>query len=231
MCSRFVLNHSSSLLQQWYSVVCVPDIEPRYNIAPGNAVQTLRATAEGHCMGPMRWGFIPAWAEDPVSAPMLHNARCETVAEKPMFRHALRTRRCLIPASGFYEWKAAPRQKFKRPFFLSLRDGNPLSFAGLWEVATTGHSQILETCTIVTSKANALVEAIHHRMPVLLDREDWAIWLDPAASINDLIPLMRPYPVNRMQAWEVTGAVDRTLLNDPGLTLPLAGDAVQPALL
>lgn len=224
MCSRFVLNHSSLLLQQWYEAACIPEFEPRFNIAPGNAIPTVHQDAIGYAIKIMRWGFIPAWVDNPAVAPMLHNARGETVAEKPMFRQSFSTRRCIIPASGYYEWKVGAGKKSRQPFYLSLRDGTPLSFAGIWESTVTSTGHVLDTCTIVTTKANSLVEPIHHRMPVLLAKEDWQAWLGIGATVSDLMPLLRPYPAEEMQAWEVDSAVDLALNDGPGLLQPLAGN-------
>lgn len=235
MCGRFVLDHPSHLLRQWYELAHIVDIHPRYDIAPGHAVTVVRATASGNEMALMRWGFIPSWADDPSCMPMLHNARGETVAEKPMFRHAFRQRRCLIPATGFYEWKSAAGQKLRQRYYLSLRDGTPLSFAGVWDCASGVTGAAVETCAIVTTKANGLVEPIHHRMPVLLDREDWPLWLDADAAVPELLALLRPYPPDRMQLWEVADPHEGAATDDRAMLTPLAGTdgggGAQPALL
>lgn len=234
MCGRYVMNHPPHLLQQWYEALRVPDFAPRYNIAPGSTVLVMRASPAGPMLSTSRWGFIPSWADDPGCVPMLHNARGETVAEKPMFRKAFRTQRCLVPASGFYEWQSATGKKVKQPYYISLRDGTPLSFAGLWDSVLGPSGDTLETCAIVTTKANALIEPIHHRMPVLLARESWAAWLNPATPLPELLALLQPYPGDQMQAWEVAPAVNRALNDEPALLLPLAGSEdgnAQPVLL
>jgi putative SOS response-associated peptidase YedK len=234
MSSRYVLNHPPHLLQQWYEILRMPDFHPHYNIAPGSTVLVVRATPTGRVCTASRWGFIPSWADDPSCVPMLHNARSETVAEKPMFRKAFRGRRCLIPASGYYEWQSASGRKLKQPYYISLRDGAPLSFAGLWDSALTTSGEAVDTCAIVTTKANTLIEPIHHRMPVLLARESWSAWLDPDTAVPNLLALLQPYPSEQMQAWEVADAVNRALNDDPALLLPRAGSkdgGVQPALL
>lgn len=171
----------------------------------------------------MRWGFIPSWAKDPATMPMLNNARSETVAEKPMFRQAFRRRRCLIPASGFYEWKAVPGQRSKQPFYISLKDGTPMSFAGLWESARTANGETLDTCTILTTEANAALQPIHHRMPVLLDRQDWNVWLGTEpASEETLMRLLQPFDAERMQVWGVSHACNKVVNDNPSLLLPIA---------
>jgi len=221
MCGRYALHHSPSVLQDWYRVP-MPDFPEHYNIAPTASVLAVRAGEEGRAGVRMRWGFIPSWAKDPASLPMLHNARGETVDEKPMFRQAWRKRRCLIPASGFYEWKAVPGQRLKQPFYVSLRDGRPMSFAGLWECGRTVDGEAIETCTIITTEANDMLAPIHHRMPVLLDGDDRDAWLDPAMPTERLRALIRPFDAQCMQVWGVSHAVNRVANDAPDLLLPIA---------
>ncbi len=224
MCGRFVMHHPCSLLAQWYDATLNAELPLRYRILPGSAVHALRAV-EGHLrLDAMRWGFIPSWAEDPACVPMLHNARGETVAEKPMFRQAFRLRRCLVPASGFFEWQVVPGQKQRRAWYLSLRDGSPMSFAGLWDGFTASDGSNIQTCAIVTTKANALVEPIHARMPVLLARDDWARWLDADTPVADLLALLQPAAVDAMQMWEVD---DSTQGDDDALLAPMNGCAAR----
>ncbi len=201
----------------------MPEYSEHYNIAPTASIVVVRNDVDGRKGTRMRWGFIPSWAKDPSALPMLHNARGETVAEKPMFRRALRKRRCLIPASGFFEWKAVLGQKSKQPFYVSLRDSSPMSFAGLWECGRTIEGELLETCTIITTAANDMLAPIHHRMPVLVDPADWDQWLD--TGIEDVsVPasLLRPFDADRMQVWGVSHAVNRVANDDPKLLLPIA---------
>ena len=154
---------------------------------------------------------------------MLNNARGETVMEKPMFRQAFRRRRCLIPASGFYEWKAVPGQKTKQPFYISFKDGTPMSFAGLWETARTADGTQVDTCTIITTEANAVLAPIHHRMPVIIDREDWSTWLSTEPMPEALLaPLIKPFDADRMQAWGVSHAVNKAINDDPSLVRPIS---------
>jgi len=210
----------------------MPEFTSRFNIAPGQTIHVLRDMEGSRIFSTMRWGFIPSWADDAGNAPMLHNARAESVAEKPMFRHAFKSRRCLIPASGYYEWRTDPGRKTRRPYYLSLPDGAPMSFAGLWELTTTASGEQVETCAVVTTKANALIEPIHHRMPVVLDRESWPLWLSRDAQTAALLVLLRAYPAERMQMWEVDSAVNLTDNDHCGLYAPRAGRAgVQAAML
>lgn len=206
----------------------MPAFPARYNIAPGSTVVAVCAVPEGRVATLMRWGFIPAWAKEPATLPMLNNARGETVAEKPMFRQAFRRRRCLIPASGFYEWKAVPGQKLKQPFYISYKDGSPMSFAGLWETARNSDGERIDTCTIITTDANAVLEPIHHRMPVVVARANWDVWLTTEATagapVDDqlLTALIAPADAETMQAWGVAHAVNKVSNDSPALMAPIA---------
>ncbi len=201
----------------------MPDYEAHYNIAPGMPILVLRQEAEGKAGSLMRWGFIPAWARDLGTIPMLNNARGETLAEKPMFRQAFRRRRCLIPASGFYEWKAVPGQRTKQPFYVSFKDAQPMSFGGLWERASGPDGKPIDTCTIITTEANAVLEPIHHRMPLILAQADWELWLaGEAADEARLKALITPYPPDMLHAWGVAHAVNRVANDGPELLEPIA---------
>jgi len=223
MCGRFVMQHHPFELQEWYEAVFMPDAGLHYNIAPSSRILTVRDTPEGRAGALMRWGFTPSWAKDPASMPMLNNARAETVAEKPMFRQAFRRRRCLIPASGFYEWKAVPGQKSKQPFYISFKDGTPMSFAGIWESARSDTGDAIDTCAIITTEANAVLEPIHHRMPLVLDRDDWDVWLGAEAiTAQKFAELTAPFAADNMQAWGVAHAVNRVANDNPELLRPIA---------
>jgi len=201
----------------------MPSYSPRYNIAPGNAIVAVRVEESGRTGCMMRWGYIPSWAKDPAALPMLHNARGETVADKPMFRTAFRRRRCLIPASGFYEWKTVPDQRSRQPFFISNKDGSPLSFAGIWCNAGTAEGERVDTCAILTTGANAVLEPIHYRMPVIIERKDWETWLNPDLADDALLmELIAPSDAEKMQAWGVAHAVNKVTNDNPALLLPIA---------
>ena len=140
--------------------------------------------------------------------PLLHNARSETVHEKKL-KASFRRQRCLIPASGFFEWQKMADGR-EQPFYISSRDGNPLSFAGIWESAVTGKGVRINSCAILTTNCNALMQPIHHRMPVIVAREDWDIWLDPLPATDEvLLPLLKPFAPDLMQLWAVSPAVGR----------------------
>src|SRR5262249_35002838 len=172
MCGRFTLRTPShKLIEQFGLETAKPwdAIVPRYNIAPSQTVLVVRPSAAGRELASMKWGFLPAWASDPRAA--MINARSETAAGKPTFRGAFVKRRCLIPADGFYEWKKIARQK--QPYHIQLASGGLFALAGLWE-----SWQGTDTCTILTTSANSLLAPLHDRMPVILDRENYAKWLD-----------------------------------------------------
>lgn len=222
MCGRFVLHHRPIVLKDWYQAIAMVDFESHYNIAPTAFIPVVRATVEGLTGTTMRWGLIPRWAKNTAALPLLHNARSETVAEKPLFRQALKYRRCLIPASGFYEWKTVPGQSLKQPFYISLNTGEPMSFAGLWESSLTPEGNQLDTCTILTIMANSLLEPIHHRMPVILDRNDWPAWLRLGSiEPKELITLLKSPDIDHLQVWGVAHMVNKVKNNDPKLLQPI----------
>ena len=152
--------------------------------------------------------------------PVLNNARAETVAEKPTFRQSFRQRRCLIPASGFFEWKTEGRRK--QPYFISSRDGTPFSFAGIWETWITDAGETKESCAILTTECNALMQPIHERMPVILSPESWDAWLDHNLRKDEiLLSLLKPFDADRMQAWPVSPAVGKAVNQGEELFRPL----------
>ena len=152
----------------------------------------------------MHWGLIPRWAKDPNKFPLLLNAHVESLASKPLYIHAFLRQRCLIPASGFYEWKWLEDKKRKQPFYMSAKDGNPLSFAGIWESATIDE-EVIDSCTIITTKSNELMSSIHERMPAILPREAWDTWLSTSQlPDNDLLSMRKPLSSEQMQLWAVS---------------------------
>ena len=209
MCGRFALAYPRANLIKWYHAVTMPEIEPRYNIAPSTDIVVIRDSDTGREGSMMHWGLIPPWAKDPKKLPLLLNARAESLAIKPIFKHAFRRQRCLIPASGFYEWKQSSDGKSKKPFYISSKDG-PLSFAGLWETATVDEV-VINSCTIITASSNELMRTIHDRMPVILPPEAWDTWLTPSQLPDDALMsiLMKPLASEHMQLWAVSPAVGR----------------------
>jgi putative SOS response-associated peptidase YedK len=189
------------------------EVGPRYNIAPTQTVIVVADDGTRH-LTQMRWGLIPSWAKDPAIGNRMINARAETVATKPAFRVALRKRRCLIPADGFYEWHPIGRRK--QPIYISLKSREPFSFAGLWEAWTAPDGQEIKTCTIITCEANEVLKPIHDRMPVILTPEAETVWLDPTIQDPErLLPLLVPYPADEIEAYPVS-----TTVNNPAHDIP-----------
>ena len=191
MCGRFGLLHTWDDMFVSYTLISTPiNVAARYNIAPTQPVLAVIAAADGggNEATHFQWGLIPSWAKDPTMGSKMINARGETVAEKPSFRSAFRRRRCLIPASGFYEWQKQGTGP-KQPFWIAAADGGLLTFAGLWESWTAPDGGELRTCTIVTTSASDSLSAIHHRMPVILRPDDFATW-----RCSSPRPIRRPPP-------------------------------------
>ena len=177
MCGRFAITLPDDAMASLFDAVPSNDLPrvPNYNVCPTNDVHAVTSDGGARRLRPMRWGFLPHWYKAPNDGPLLINARAETVAEKPAFRSAARERRCLIPASGFYEW-TKDGDGNRLPWYIHPAEGGALAFAGIWQVWEKGESPLV-TCAIVTCAANEAMSAIHHRMPVILTREDWALWL------------------------------------------------------
>ncbi|MCG8547724.1 MAG: SOS response-associated peptidase [Alphaproteobacteria bacterium] len=178
MCGRYSLTTPIEGIRALFDIDALPNLAPRYNIAPTQPVVTVRAAGDGggRELAMMRWGLIPSWAKDPAIGSRMINARAETVAEKPAFRAAFRRRRCLIPADGFYEWEKRQDGK-KQPWRITLEGGVVFAFAGLWESWLGADGSEVDSCTIVTTVAAPAIAAIHPRMPVILDPTGYETWL------------------------------------------------------
>lgn len=210
MCGRFTLISPGEVLAEFFELVDTPDIEPRYNIAPTQAVAVVRRDRDIRRFDLMHWGLIPSWAKDPTIGNRMINARSETAATKPSFRSAVKYRRCLLPTDGFYEWKAIAGQKRKQPYYIRMVDRRPFAFAGLWEHWEGPDGAIIDSCTILTTEPNEMMADIHNRMPVILERSDFARWLDPEVKTADVMhPLLRSSPADRMTAYPVSTMVNR----------------------
>ncbi len=215
MCGRYTLTSAPETIAEAFHLDRPPEHVPRYNIAPSQPIITIVTDPETRHRESrfMIWGLIPAWSKDPSKG--LINARAETVHEKPSFRSALKRRRCLIPADGFYEWQKLERSK--QPFYFHLRDRPVFAFAGLWE-----SYQDIETCTIITTTANSLLEPIHDRMPVILEPDQYDLWLDPAMDrVEALWPLLNPFADDLMDAFPVSRRVNSAHQDDPSCIHPL----------
>ena len=214
MCGRFALKAPAAELIQRFGLAECADLKPRYNIPPGTDIAAIRLSPEGkRVLHLLRWGLVPHWAKDPSIGNKLNNARGESLTEKPSFRDAFRRRRCLIPADGFYEWSA--QGKVKQPFYISLKSGEPMAMAGLWESWKAPDGNILRTCCVITTGPNAVMAPIHDRMPVILALEDWESWL--SAPVEDIQGLVKPYPPEPMQIWSVDRRVSKVGEDDAAL--------------
>ena len=217
MCGRFVLMTVGKDLAKRFGLEEEPDLRPRYNIAPTQMVVIIRLDRDTlqKRLVQVKWGLVPFWAKDTAIGNRLINARAETAAEKPAFRSAFKTRRCLVPADGFYEWQKRKGDQ-KQPYFVSNADGSPFAFAGLWESWTAPEGEIIESCTILTTDANDLTRPIHDRMPVILKSKDYNLWLDPEVKDPKLLkPLLQPYPSERMKAEPVSPKVNKARYDAP----------------
>ncbi len=217
MCGRYAIVDGERIYMRWPHVDWHETrIEPRFNIAPRQLILTIRQTDGQPRAELMRWGFQPSWRQ-PGKLPPPINAKAETLVEKPMWRSALRGYRCLIPATGFYEWRAVPGRKAKQPMHIRLRDGAPFAFAGLW----TLDADDIPTAAIVTTGPNELMSSIHTRMPVILEPEDEESWLDPERrDTTELMGLLQPYPAETMEAYPVSPDVGNVRSDGPKLVEP-----------
>lgn len=219
MCGRFAITLPSEAMAQLFNAVPGNDLPevPNYNVCPTNAVHILRSDDGQRRLGAARWGFLPHWYKAPNAGPLLINARAETIAEKPAFKAAARARRCLIPATGFFEW-TKDADGTRLPWYLHRADGAPLVFAGIWQDWEREGTHVT-TCAIVTTAANTAISAIHHRMPVLLSAQDWPLWLGEAG--HGASRLMTAAPDDALTFYRVGTAVNSNRASGPGLTAPL----------
>lgn len=231
MCGRYTLTSFDDLQTELGLAAPPAPAAPRYNIAPGQMVPVVKNQAE-RVLTPVRWGLVPYWAEDPRIGNRMINARCESVTAKPAFRHALSRRRCLVVADGFYEWQKAGEgggraaRASKTPHYIHRRSGAPFGMAGLWERWKAPDGTWLESCTIVTCEANALMAPIHGRMPLILDRASYDRWLDPAPlQPEDLQPLLHSPPVRDFEAYRVSTLVNAPQHDEPACIEPAPPEA------
>ncbi|GIU88689.1 MAG: DUF159 family protein [Acidimicrobiia bacterium] len=233
MCGRYVAVSSPQVLAERFRVeeVRIGEREPDYNVTPRAEVPVV-AVSRGHrTLDVVRWGLVPSWAKDPSIGDRLINARAEGIATKPAYRRAFARRRCIVPADGFYEWARVPGAKRKQPYFIRRRDGEPLAFAGLWEVwhdpALGDDAPRIRSCVIVTTGANEKLAPVHDRMPVVLPEDAWDRWLDPEFhDVDALRALLVPAPPDDFELWPVSTRVNSPRNNGPDLLAPeTTGDA------
>lgn len=218
MCGRYALYGPSSRLRKHFGAdVDGLEFTPRYNAAPLQWLPVIRQRPTGERVAHLlRWGLVPSWSKDETSAAKLINARGETVAEKPSFRSAFRRRRCIVPANGFYEWQAVAGGK--QPFYIHPAAGELFGLAGLWERWTRpGDGEVIDSFTIVTSDANAVMRPLHNRMPLILDAGDYGAWLDGTADADLVRALIRPCPDAMLACHRVAKAVGNVRNDGPDL--------------
>ena len=232
MCGRYSLIAQAEELQALFDLLDLDArlLAPRYNIAPTQPIVVVREGEKGREAVPMRWGLLPAWVKDPADFPLLINARAEGIAQKPSFRAAFKRRRCLVPASGFYEWQAAG--KTKQSYWIAPEDGGLIAFAGLWETWIDRDGGEIDTAAIVTKNANAALEPIHHRMPVLIGPDDFSLWLSASADPEAAEMLLVAEAEDTLVAVPVSTRVNRVANDDAGLWEPVelaSPDRAEPA--
>lgn len=222
MCGRYAITLPPDAMRDLFGYPEQPNFPPRYNVAPTQPVPIIRKEQDGQQHFQLvRWGLVPDWAKEVGTKP-LFNARGETVAEKPAFRSAFRRRRCLIPADGFYEWKTSPPYA-RQPYLIRRNDHAPLAFAGIWEHWQSPDGSELESCSIITTEANATLAPIHHRMPVILEEGAWETWLDTTETLTrEAQALIAPSPDDMLEAVPVSRRVNAVANDDEALMAEVA---------
>ena len=215
MCGRFALPWPAKNIQEHFMLPELPDLAPRYNIAPSQDIAAIRYLSNDtpRRLDMLRWGLIPHWAKDKNIGYKMINARSETLAEKPSFRSAFKRQRCLIAAGGFYEWQQEGGAR--QPYYFQLKNESIFSFAGLWESWTDPDSGSIESCTIITIGANELVRQVHDRMPVIIQAENYDVWLGQNISRETLQQFLKPYPAEEMVAKPVNSKVNNPKNDTP----------------
>ena len=225
MCGRFTQKAPWENVSSHFDVKNTPSktmFEPRYNIAPSQTISAIRELENSREAAPLKWGLVPSWAKEADIGNRMINARAETLTEKPSFREAFRSRRCIIPATGFYEWQKVEKGA-KQPHYFYLKETEVFGFAGLWEEwldKSTG--ELLETCTIITTEANEVLKPVHERMPVILKVENYDEWLDPKVKDTDKLQnLLVPYAAKEMDEHPVSRSVNIVSSDTPELIVPI----------
>jgi putative SOS response-associated peptidase YedK len=219
MCGRFALTLPHEAMAQLFDAALGESLmpTPRYNICPTQAITTVVSGDDGRHLIPMRWGFLPSWYKTDRDGPLLINARSETIAEKPAFKKACRERRCLIPATGFYEW-TKDAEGARLPWYIQPHSQDYLAFAGIWQDWTPPEGAQISTCAIVTTAANDVISAIHHRMPVTVMPDEYGLWLGEQGK--GAATLMQAAPIDRFKFFRVDRRVNSNRPDDPELIAP-----------
>jgi len=227
MCGRFVITSPPAALRQIFGYVEQPNFPPRHNIAPTQPIPVVMLENGGRHFRLMRWGLVPAWVKDPRKFSLLINARAETVLEKPAFKNAIKRRRCVVPADGYYEWQ--DRDGRKRPFFIHRRDGKPVGFAALAETWMGPNGEEVETAAILTTDANHTLRHIHSRMPAVIPPDAFDLWLDcRSVEASVAAAMLVPAQEELFEAYEIGPAVNRAANDTPDLLLPADPNAAPP---
>jgi putative SOS response-associated peptidase YedK len=227
MCGRYLITSAPEAFRRLFGYAQQPNFPPRYNVAPTQPVPVVRLAGGERELALLRWGLIPPWVKDPRQFSLLINARSESVNDKPAFRNAMRRRRCLFPADGFYEWQE--RGGGKRPYCIRPKDGGPIAFAGLWESWMGPNGEEMETAAIVTTVANRELAALHERMPVILSPEAFDLWLDcRSVDAPTATALLLPARAGLLEAYEISPAVNRVANDGPELIAPVAAQPAPP---
>ncbi|HEY8382924.1 MAG TPA: SOS response-associated peptidase [Microvirga sp.] len=226
MCGRYAITLAPELFREAYGYSEQPNFPPRYNVAPTQPVPIVTEDRGERHFRLVRWGFLPGWVKDPKDFPLVINARGETLETKPTFKAALRRRRCVFLADGFYEWQR--RGKEKAPFLIRPRDRGPLRLAGLWETYMDPNGGEIDTAAIVTTDANGTLSAVHDRMPVILAANDVGAWLDVRDERASVMGLVRPCPEDWLDIVPVSARVNKVANDDADLQVPLAGPEPAP---
>ena len=215
MCGRYALTLPPDAMRAFAGYLEQPNFPPRYNIAPTQPIAIVRWENGARRFALARWGFLPTFVKDLAKFPLILNARAEGIAEKPSYRAAIRRRRCLVLADGFYEWRRVGKARI--PFLIRRPDRGPLAFGGLWETWNDRDGSEVDTACIITCEANGTIAALHDRMPVILDPVTFDVWLDPNAESRDVLPLMRPAPDALLEMVAVSDRVNKASNEGPDL--------------
>ena len=224
MCGRYRLSRRKQIVEEYFDAHGDEDWGPRYNIAPTQPVPVIRQHPHEprRVFSLMRWGLIPNWAKDMSGSAGMINARSETATMKPAFRDPMRFRRCLVPADGFYEWRKTGTSK--QPYCFEVNDGQLFAFAGLWDGWRDPSGQWIRSCSILTRTPNALTSPVHDRMPVILSREAYDLWLDPGRTDVDVLPdLLKPFDARLMRYFAVSSRLNQVANDDEACSLPIQG--------
>jgi putative SOS response-associated peptidase YedK len=232
MCGRYRLSRRKKLIEEYFaSVSGEEDWGPRFNIAPTQPVPVIRQNPKEPVreLSLVRWGLIPSWAKDSSVAAMMINARSETASTKPAFRDALKLRRCLIPADGYYEWSRMG--KTKQPYCFEVNEGELFAFAGIWDHLRDTTGKVEETCSILTTTPNAVTSAVHDRMPVILDPDDYDLWLDSGMrDVGAASELLKPYDARLMRCYPISTRINHVANDDEECSAPVELAQIQNRL-